>query len=49
VLGDLYKRINETEKATEYLLEAYSLTTSDAEKKLITKKLKEITQESGNE
>ena len=42
VLGDLYKRINDTEKATEYLLEAYSLTTSDAEKKLITKKLEEI-------
>ena len=44
VLGDLYKRINDTEKATEYLLEAFSLTTSDAEKKLITKKLEEITQ-----
>lgn len=45
VLGDLYKRINDTEKATEYLLEAFHLTTSDAEKKLITKKLEEVTKE----
>lgn len=43
VLGDLYKRMNHTEKATEYLIEAYRLTTSDAEKKLITKKLEEVT------
>jgi RNA polymerase sigma factor (sigma-70 family) len=43
VLGDLYKRINEKEKATEYLLEAFQLTTSEAEKKLITKKLEEVT------
>jgi RNA polymerase sigma factor (sigma-70 family) len=43
VLGDLYKRINEKDKATEYLLEAFHLTTSDAEKELITKKLKEVT------
>ena len=43
VLGDLYKRIHDTERATEFLLEAYRLTTSDAEKKLITKKLEEVT------
>lgn len=43
VLGDLYKRLDETERATEYLLEAYHLTTSEAEKKLITKKLEEVT------
>jgi RNA polymerase sigma factor (sigma-70 family) len=43
VLGDLYKRINDHAKATEYLLEAYNLTTSEAEKKLITKKLQEVT------
>lgn len=40
VLGDMYKRINDNEKAIEYLLEAYHLTTSDAEKKLITKNSK---------
>ena len=44
VLGDLYKRINDFKKATEYLLEAFRLTTSAAEKKLITKKLEEVTQ-----
>ena len=43
VLGDLYKRVHDTERATEYLLEAYRLTTSDAEKNLITKKLEEVT------
>ena len=43
VLGDLYKRVHDTERATEYLLEAYRLTTSGAEKNLITKKLEEIT------
>jgi RNA polymerase sigma factor (sigma-70 family) len=43
VLGDLYQRMNDTERATEYLLEAFHLTTSDAEKKLITKKLEEVT------
>jgi len=43
VLGDLYKRIHDREKATEYLLEAYRLTTSAAEKNLITKKLEEVT------
>jgi RNA polymerase sigma factor (sigma-70 family) len=43
VLGDLYKQVNDREKATEYLLEAFRLTTSDAEKKLITKKLEEVT------
>jgi RNA polymerase sigma-70 factor (ECF subfamily) len=45
VLGDFYKRINDHEKATEYLLEAFRLTTSDAEKRLITKKLEEVTNE----
>lgn len=43
VLGDLYKRSNQPEKATEYLLEAFRLTTSDVEKKLITAKLQEVT------
>jgi RNA polymerase sigma-70 factor (ECF subfamily) len=43
VLGDLYKRANDPDKATEYLLEAFNLTTSAPEKKLITDKLKEIT------
>lgn len=43
VLGDLYKRANQPVKATEYLLEALRLTTSDAEKKLITRKLEEVT------
>lgn len=42
VLGDLYKRIRNREKATEYLLEAFRLTRSDAEKKLIRKKLEEV-------
>ena len=42
VLGDLYKRINDSENATEYLLQAFRLTSSDAEKKLITKKLEEV-------
>ncbi|MBC7827949.1 MAG: sigma-70 family RNA polymerase sigma factor [Chitinophagaceae bacterium] len=43
VLGDFYKRLNDTENATEYLLEAFRLTSSEAEKKLITKKLQEVT------
>jgi predicted RNA polymerase sigma factor len=43
VLGDLYKRANDPSKATEYLLEAFNLTTSEAEKKLIIKKLEEVT------
>jgi predicted RNA polymerase sigma factor len=43
VLGDLYHRINDPVKATEYLLEAFGLTTSQAEKKLITRKLAEVT------
>lgn len=43
VLGELYKRINDLERATEYLLEAFRLTTSEAEKKLITTKLEEVT------
>ena len=47
VLGDLYKRVQEKERATEYLLEAYRLTSSDAEKKLITKKLEEVTNGQG--
>ena len=42
VLGDLYKRINDSENAAEYLLQAFRLTSSDAEKKLITKKLEEV-------
>jgi RNA polymerase sigma-70 factor (ECF subfamily) len=42
VLGDLYKRANDPSKATEYLLEALNLITSDAEKKLIIKKLEEV-------
>lgn len=46
VLGDLYKRVNEPVKATEYLLEAYRLTTSEAEKKLIAKKLEAVTKAS---
>ena len=49
VLGDLYKRINDTERATEYLLEAFRLTTSDAEKELITKKLREVTKAIGKD
>ena len=46
VLGDLYKRVNDHAKATEYLLEAFHLTTSGPEKKLITKKLEEVTKAS---
>jgi len=47
VLGDLYKRNNDPLNATEYLLEAYNLTTSEVEKNLITKKLEEVTRASG--
>lgn len=42
VLGDLCIRLNESEKATDYLLQALSLTTSEAEKRLIMEKLKSL-------
>ena len=45
VLGDMYMKINDTEKAMAYLSKANSLTTSLAEKKLITEKMKIISKE----
>lgn len=48
VLGDLHKRMNDSVNATAYLLKAYRLTTSEAEKKLITKKLEEVTGATNN-
>jgi RNA polymerase sigma factor (sigma-70 family) len=39
VLGDLYLRMNKTEEGTDLLLQAYALTSSKAEKELITKKI----------
>jgi RNA polymerase sigma-70 factor (ECF subfamily) len=42
VLGELYKRLSNTVKAKEYLLHAHDLTPSLPEKRLIQKKINEI-------
>jgi RNA polymerase sigma-70 factor (ECF subfamily) len=39
VLGDLYIRLNRVEEGTDFLLQAYALTSSKAEKELITRKI----------
>jgi RNA polymerase sigma factor (sigma-70 family) len=45
VLGDMYMKINDTQKAMEYLSKAKVLTTSLAEKKLIAEKIKTMSTE----
>jgi RNA polymerase sigma-70 factor (ECF subfamily) len=42
VLGELYKRLSDTIKANEYLQQAFDLTPSTAEKKLIRTKMEEL-------
>ncbi|MCF8449808.1 MAG: sigma-70 family RNA polymerase sigma factor [Taibaiella sp.] len=42
VLGELYKRLSDTIKANEYLQQAFDLTPSAAEKKLIRTKMEEL-------
>ena len=42
VLGDLYKRLSDQVKATEFLQKALGLTTSQAEKNLLLQKIKSI-------
>lgn len=42
VLGELYKRLSDTIKANEYLQQAFDLTPSTAEKKLIKTKMEEL-------
>jgi RNA polymerase sigma-70 factor (ECF subfamily) len=42
VLGELYKRLSDTIKANEYLQQAFDLTPSTAEKKLIKTKMAEL-------
>lgn len=42
VLGELYKRLSNTIKANEYLQQAFDLTPSTAEKKLIRTKMEEL-------
>lgn len=42
VLGDLYKRLSDNIKANEYLQQAFDLTPSIAEKKLIKTKMEEL-------
>ena len=42
VLGDLYKRLSDQVKATEFLEKAFGLTTSKAEKDLLLQKIRSI-------
>lgn len=42
VLGELYKRLSDTVKANEYLQQAFDLTPSTAERKLIKTKMEEL-------
>jgi RNA polymerase sigma factor (sigma-70 family) len=42
VLGDLYKRLSDTVRASNYLKKAHDLTSSSAEKKLILEKLEQL-------
>ncbi|MFT3682046.1 MAG: sigma-70 family RNA polymerase sigma factor [Ferruginibacter sp.] len=42
-LGELYKQLNDTEKAIQYFKEALALTQSASEKKLLQKKIEAIT------
>lgn len=42
VLGELYKRLSDTVKANQYLQQAFDLTPSTAEKKLIKTKMEEL-------
>ena len=42
VLGDLYRKVNDGENARRFLTQALGLTTSQAEKKLIMEKIKEV-------
>ena len=42
VLGELYKRLSDTIKANVYLQQAFDLTPSTAEKKLIKNKMEEL-------